>query len=78
VKYNFTETRKSPSRQYEKQTNKITPGYLDSKSNNTPIQSVTKKLPSSSISKTQSHADQVIQKWKEKLRNQSQSELIFF
>jgi len=74
----LTETRKSPSRQYEKQTNKITPGYLDSKSNKTPTQSVNQKLRSSSISKTQSHADQAIQKWKEKLMNQSQSKLIFF
>jgi len=72
VERHLTKTRKSPSRQSEKQTEKLAPRFVDS--NKTPTESsVNRKLRSSPISKTSSHADQAIQRWKEKLMTESQN-----
>lgn len=78
VKCNLTETRKTPSKQFEKQTENIIPTFFNKKTNETPTESITRTFRSSSTSKNPSNADQAIKRWKEKLLIQSQSNCIFF
>jgi len=55
---------------------KITSRLFDSKVIKTSSEGVSQQLRSSSVSKTPSHADQAIQRWKEKMMNQSKGKYI--
>ncbi|XP_025202028.1 uncharacterized protein LOC112599365 [Melanaphis sacchari] len=71
--YVSPETKNSPVKKYEIQSDKITSKPFDSKAIKRSTV-VIEPIRLSSVSKTPSHADQAIQRWKEKMKNQSQDE----
>ncbi|XP_015377448.1 PREDICTED: uncharacterized protein LOC107171710, partial [Diuraphis noxia] len=70
--YVSPETKNYSGKEQEIPTEKITSRLFDSKVIKTSTEGTSQQLRSSSVSKTQSHADQAIQRWKEKMMNQSQ------
>jgi len=73
---NSTETKNYQDKKREIPSEKITSRLFDSKVIKPLSEGVSQQLRSSSVSKTPSHADQAIQRWKEKMMNQSQSKYI--
>jgi len=65
-----SETKNSPIKKHEIQSEKINSRLFDSKVIKPSTEGINQQLRSSSVSKT-SHADQAIQRWKEKMMNQS-------
>jgi len=71
--YVSPETKNSPIKNREIQSEKINSRLFDTKVIKSSTEEVKQQLRSSSVSKTTSHADQAIQRWKEKMMNQSQN-----
>lgn len=73
---NPTETKNYPDKKRETPSEKPTSRLFDSKVIKPSSEGVSQQLRSSSVSKAPSHADQAIQRWKEKMMNQSQSKYL--
>lgn len=75
----IVETKKTPNRQPDLRKEETVPSsYINSKPMKTLTESVTRKLRlSPSVTDTQTHADLAIQRWKEKIINQSKGKLVF-
>lgn len=71
----ITEAKKTPSKKYQIQIEKVTPMHYESKVNVMPTEPISRKLRSSPVHETLSHAEQAIQRWKEKKLNESLSKL---
>lgn len=69
---NFTETKKSVNKLPEIQTENKTPRLYDSSVNITPREPVIRRPRSTTMTETP-YADLAIQRWKDKMTNQSQS-----
>lgn len=72
-----TEPRKFSNKLPEVQTDKKTPRIFDTSLNNiTPREPVIRRPRTNPVTETP-YADQAIQRWKDKMMNQSQSKLLF-